>query len=69
MRSGWMLMGGVFAVLVGLGFVFPAIALLRNQGSLPAFEVVLLTFGAALSVSGLAAITFGIRQLCARSRG
>ena len=56
---------GVIAVLVGLGFVMPAVALWRTQGSLPAASIGLLMLGLVLTVAGLYAGATGVR----RSRG
>ncbi len=55
---------GVLGVLIGLGFVLPAVAKLRMTGVLPAADIGLLLLGLALAVGGpLTAI------LCCRKRG
>ena len=53
---------GVLGALIGLGFVMPAIALLRTTGALPAFEVALLLLGIALTLSGGGAVIYGARK-------
>ncbi len=54
---------GIIAVLVGMGFVMPAIALLRDTGALPGFEVALLLFGIFLTLGGVGATALGARRL------
>lgn len=54
---------GVIAVLVGMGFVMPAIALLQNTGALPGFEVALLFLGVFLTLGGAAATFVGARRI------
>ena len=61
----WMVPLGCVGVLVGMGFVCPAIALVRDQGSLPLVEIALLLLGTALTLGGLGVIVVGIRRLCA----
>jgi hypothetical protein len=62
MKSAW-LAGGIVAVLVGMGLVMPAIALLRDKGALPTFEVGCLLLGIALTLSGAAAAARGARTV------
>lgn len=57
------LITGVLFVLVGLGFVFPAIAQLRDTGALPAFSVALLLLGLTLTLSGGGAVVYSARRL------
>ena len=67
MKKNWMAVtGGVVGVLVGMGFIMPAVAQLRELGNLPALSVGLLLLGIALTLGGLAAIFLGVRP--ARSR-
>ena len=47
MKRNLQIIGGVVAVLVGLGIIMPAAALWRTQGLLPAMSVALLLFGVA----------------------
>ena len=44
---------GIFGVLIGLGFILPALAQLRTSGSLPGLSVALLLLGTALSIGGV----------------
>lgn len=53
---------GVLLVLVGLGFVFPAIALLNDTGALPTFSVALLFLGVGLTLGGVGAAFYGVRR-------
>ena len=50
MKRNLQIIGGVVAVLVGLGFIMPAVALWRTQGSLPTMSVALLLLGVSLSL-------------------
>jgi uncharacterized membrane protein len=52
----------IAGVLVGLGFVFPALAQMKNLGSLPNLSVALLLLGLLLTVSGGGAAFYGVRQ-------
>ena len=54
---------GVLIVLVGLGFVFPAVAQLRDTGALPAISVALLFLGVGLTLGGVGAAYYGARRL------
>lgn len=54
---------GIAAVLIGMAFVMPAIALLRDTGALPGFEVALLFLGVFLTLGGAAATAYGARRL------
>lgn len=63
MKSGITLFVGVLVVLVGLAFVFPAIALLHDTGALPGFSVALLFLGVILTLGGVGAAYYGARRL------
>jgi len=56
-----LLIGGVIAVLVGMAFVMPAVALLRDQGALPTFEVGCLLLGLAITLGGAAACAMSVK--------
>jgi hypothetical protein len=58
-----LLVVGTVVVLVGLGFVFPAIAQLRDTGVLPAVGVGLLLVGLMLTFAGGGAMLYGTRRL------
>ena len=53
---------GIIGVLVGLGFIMPAVAQWRTLGSLPGSSVALLLLGVVLTSSGLGATVWGIRK-------
>ena len=53
----------VVAVLVGVGFVMPAVSLWRSQSSLPGGSVGLLLLGLTLTGAGFYSGTTGIRRL------
>lgn len=57
------LIAGVLFVLIGLGFVFPAVAQMRDTGALPTFGVALFLLGLTLTLSGGGAVVFGVRRL------
>jgi hypothetical protein len=54
---------GVLFVLVGMAFVMPAIAQMRDTGALPTLSVALLLLGLALTLSGGGAVVYGARRL------
>ncbi|MBI3877223.1 MAG: hypothetical protein HY300_14915 [Verrucomicrobia bacterium] len=62
MKRKLKIIGGGAAVLVGLGFIMPALAQLRSQGELAGVGVALLLLGVLLSLGGVAAVVFGVRQ-------
>jgi hypothetical protein len=62
MKRNLQIIGGVVAVLVGLGFIMPAVAQLRTQGALPAVGVALLLLGVFLSLGGGWGVLTGVRQ-------
>jgi hypothetical protein len=53
---------GFIGLLVGLGFIMPALAQWRTQGSLPGASVALLLLGILLSLGGLLATANGCRK-------
>ena len=63
MKRAVILFAGVLFVLVGLGFVFPAVAQMRDTGALPTFGVALLLLGLALTFGGGGAVVYGARRL------
>ncbi len=56
------IIAGILGVLIGLGFIFPAIALWRTSGALPGMSVALLLLGIALTVGGGGAAFHGFRE-------
>ncbi len=57
-----LIFSGIAGVLIGMAFVMPAIALLRDTGALPGFEVGLLFLGVFLTLGGAAAAVVGARR-------
>ncbi len=62
MKRNLQILGAVVAVLVGLGFIMPAVAQLRTQGARPSVGVGLLVLGVLLSLGGGWDILTGVRQ-------
>ncbi|MBI5801768.1 MAG: hypothetical protein HZA92_13730 [Verrucomicrobia bacterium] len=62
MKRNLQIIGGVVAVLVGLGFIMPAVVLWRTQGALPGVDVALLMLGTFLSLGGGWGVLAGARQ-------
>lgn len=58
MKKAWAIVGGILGVLVGMGLVMPAVALMNKTGSLPSFEVALLILGLALTLAGAGATAY-----------
>jgi hypothetical protein len=63
MKRSVLLVVGVLAVLLGLGFVMPAVAQMRDTGALPTVGVGLLLLGLTLTFSGGGAVAYGARRL------
>ncbi len=55
--------GGILMALIGLAFVMPAVAQMRDTGALPNFGVALLLLGLALTFGGGGAVVYGARRL------
>lgn len=62
MKRNLQIIGGVVSVLVGLGFIMPAVAQLRTQGALPTVGACLLLLGVFLSLGGGWGVLVGVRQ-------
>ncbi|MBI1177393.1 hypothetical protein GC207_08130 [bacterium] len=56
------IVSGILAVLIGLGFVMPAVAQWRDLGTLPGTSVALLVLGLSLTTAGLVAGVAGVRR-------
>lgn len=56
------IIAGILGVLIGLGFVFPAVAQWRAFGALPGMSVALLLLGIALTLGGGSAAFCGIKR-------
>ena len=50
---------GIIAVLVGMGFVIPAVAQWRHEGAMTASSVALCLLGAVLTVTGFGTAFLG----------
>lgn len=55
-------LAGVVALLVGLGFIMPAVALFRSQGALSAGNSTLLLLGCLMALGGIVLVGTGIRR-------
>ena len=51
---------GVIAVLVGMGFVMPAVAQWRHEGAMTSSSVALCLLGAVLTLAGVGAAFQGV---------
>lgn len=63
MKRNASFLGGIVLALVGLGFVMPAVAQMRDAGALPTVGVGLLLLGIALMLSGGGAVLYVARRL------
>ena len=55
MKRTFIIIGGVIGVLVGMGFVMPAVAQWRQEGGMTNSSVALLLLGAVLTLGGVVA--------------
>ena len=62
MKRILIIISGILGVLIGLGFVFPAVAQIRTSGSLPGLGVALLLLGIGLTVGGGSTAFYGCRR-------
>lgn len=53
---------GIIAVLVGMGFVMPAIAQWRNEGAMTGASVMLCLLGIVLTLSGIGAAVHAVTR-------
>ena len=63
MKPMFAIIGGTIGVLVGVGFICPAVAKLRLAGSLAGLDISLLLLGIALTLAGVGSAFCGIRKL------
>ena len=56
------IIAGILGVLVGLAFVFPAVAQWRNTGAMTGLSVALLLLGIALTIGGGGTAFCGFRE-------
>jgi hypothetical protein len=59
----FVLMAGGIGVLVGMAFVMPAVALMRDTGALPTVSVGLLLLGLGLTIGGGGAVVYEARRM------
>jgi hypothetical protein len=57
---------GIIGILVGTGFVMPAVAQYRHEGAMTNEEVVLLLLGIVLTLGGGSSAIFGARKRAAQ---
>jgi hypothetical protein len=53
---------GLIGVLVGLGFILPALAQVRDHGAMPDRVVGIYTLGVSLAVVGASTMLYGITR-------
>ena len=53
---------GIIGVLVGMGFVMPAVAQWRHQGSMTNESVALCLLGSVMTLAGIAAAIHGVTK-------
>ena len=53
---------GLVAVLIGMGFVMPAIAQWKQEGAMTGMSIVLCLLGVALTLAGLGATIQAVRR-------
>ena len=61
MKRLW-IAGGVAAVLIGMGFVMPAVAQWRDVGAMTALSIVLLALGVMLTLGGVGSVFHAVRM-------
>jgi hypothetical protein len=61
------ILAAVAVVLIGLAFVFPAVAKWHNEGQFVGQVMLGLCFGSIITLFGLVSLGFGVAQLRARS--
>ena len=63
MKRLLMVGAGAVAVLVGLGFIMPAVAKMRQQSGLPSVDIGLLLLGILLTLAGVTTAICSLRQV------
>ncbi len=53
---------GIIAVLIGMGFVMPAVAQWQHEGAMTNSSIVLCVLGAVLTLSGIGAAILGVTR-------
>jgi hypothetical protein len=62
----YLILVGIAGVLIGLGFVCPQLANIRDSGSLEATQILFFLIGIVISVGGAAGVAIGSRRMIAR---
>ncbi len=62
MKRTLSILAGIIGILVGLGFIMPALAQLRAYGSMPGSSAGLLVLGLALALGGGGAALYAVRK-------
>ncbi|MBI3413800.1 MAG: hypothetical protein HY043_00550 [Verrucomicrobia bacterium] len=53
---------GLLGVFVAVGLILPALAKVRDYGSMPSDVVVFYTLGVVLAIAGIGTAVFGLRK-------
>ena len=68
MRKAYLgLLAAISVILIGLAFLFPAVAKWHNEGQLAGSVIAMLCLGSIVTLFGLYATVSGVAQLRARS--
>ena len=65
MKTTLKIIFGIIAVLVGMGFVMPAVAQWRNEGAMTGSSVALCLLGNVMTLAGLGATLHGVAKRAA----
>jgi hypothetical protein len=66
MKKVIIILSGLFGVLVGAGFILPALAKVRDYGLMPGGVVVHYTLGIVITLGGLGLALYGVMRRAAR---
>ena len=58
---------GLFGVFIAVGLILPALAKVRDYGSMPSEVVGFYTLGVVLAIAGISTAVFGLRRRKAAS--
>ena len=62
MKRTFKIILGIIAVLVGMGFVMPAVAQWRHEGAMTALSVALFLLGTVMTLAGVGAAIHGVAR-------
>lgn len=65
MKHMIIIISGIIAVLIGMGFVMPAVAQYRHSGVMSNGEPWLFLFGSLMTLAGIAAAWVGVKKRAA----